>query len=225
MERLQHLSASVVPTFHFLGQGNPNLKTMLCREKWHRWWKPHKEILSGLLPTPKAGLASGMRCQILGASYTWQQVVVVLGSHKLCFRADLSFQSLIPQEQPQAGANSSGAEEEQSRMCCCHSRGRGSMETPERASLQAVSKQQDHRHYQGTYKARCEARIISIHLAKCFQSSFQSRLKENRVSIEQTKLICTYSTLFKIKLKQSDCCLLLDFYFPLQQNTFYFFFF
>lgn len=97
------------------------------------------------------------------------------------------------------------------------------METPERASLQAVSKQQDHRQYQGTYKACCEARIISIHLAKCFQSSFQSRLKENRVSIEQTKLICTYHTLLKKKLKLSDCRLLLVFYFLLWQNALSFF--
>lgn len=80
------------------------------------------------------------------------------------------------------------------------------METPERASLQAVSKQQDHRQYQGTYKARCEARIISIHLAKCFQSSFQSRLKENRVSTKQTKLICTYSILLEKKLKLTVAC-------------------
>lgn len=119
----------------------------------------------------------------------------------------------------------SGAVEEQSRVCCCHSRGRGSMETPERASLPAGSKQQHHRQHQGTYQARWEARIISIHLAKCFQSPFQSRLKENRASIEQTKLICTYSTLLKKKLKLSDCYLLLVCYFPLRENAFFFLFF
>lgn len=172
--------------------------------------------------TVSCSLLSGVRCKL--------QVPPTPGSRWCLFWGDAAlgqvwaFRAWFPQEQPLAGANSPGAVQEQSWVCCCHSRGRGSMETPERASLQAVSKQQDHRQYQGTYKARCEARIISIHLAKCFQSSFQSRLKENRVSIEQTKLICTYSTLFKKKLELSDCCLLLHFYFPLQQNLFFFLF-
>lgn len=172
--------------------------------------------------TVSCSLLSGVRCKL--------QVPPTPGSRWCLFWGDAAlgqvwaFRAWFPQEKPLAGANSPGAVQEQSWVCCCHSRGRGSMETPERASLQAVSKQQDHRQYQGTYKARCEARIISIHLAKCFQSSFQSRLKENRVSIEQTKLICTYSTLLKKKLELSDCCLLLHFYFPLQQNLFFFLF-
>lgn len=53
----------------FLGQGNPYLKTVTRRGQWHRWSKSHEETRGGLLPTPRANLASRMRCQSSGASY------------------------------------------------------------------------------------------------------------------------------------------------------------
>lgn len=82
-EAVISLPASIVSALPFLGQGNPYLKTMLHREKWHRWLKSHEETRGDLLPTPRANLASWMRCQSSGVSYTWQQVVVVLGSREL----------------------------------------------------------------------------------------------------------------------------------------------
>lgn len=179
------LPASVVYALPFLGQGKPSLKTMLHKEKWHRWSKSHEKTRGGLLPysqgklglmneMPKfrhiIDLAAGSGC--FGVTWTLRG---------LCSRTGLSFQTyqncLIPQ-----GATSfwhkqtSSAEEEQSWECAVAIAEAGeSMETPERVLLYVVAKQHNQRQYQGTYKACCEARIISIHLAKCFQSSLESR--------------------------------------------------
>lgn len=54
------------------------------------------------------------------------------------------------------------------------------METPETALLYEAAKQHSQRQYQGTYKARCEARIISIHLANGFRVSEQVKGKYSK---------------------------------------------
>lgn len=91
----------------------------------------------------------------------------------------LSFQThwdgWFPKELHLSHANRSSVLGRNRAECAVAIAGAGeSMETPERG-LYVSSKHHSQRQYQGTYEAGCEARIISIHLAKCSQSSLQSK--------------------------------------------------